>query len=282
MRLIFCAVIALLVFVQPCFAKSNFQEEALVLDVNMQAIHLRPTGKKVSAAVLLIHGWSGQMNEVGDMFKRYAEQLADNGIASIRVNIRGESERERTEFTLDSTFASRVHDAEVGLKYLLSTYPKARIGITGFSLGGSTAMALTGRYPSEVSSLILWSTAGNPAEMLTRGLSAAEVKTVLEEGEVILPRWETLRATQKHILGMLGHDVFSGLSAFEGALLSIRGSEDYVPAQEQKIIEHASAKREEYRIFVGADHIFQSFDPESQFDERLIKQSLEWMLETLL
>ena len=40
--------------------------------------------------VVMVHGWSGVLDEVGDLYARQASQLADRGISSIRMQIQGE------------------------------------------------------------------------------------------------------------------------------------------------------------------------------------------------
>jgi len=113
------------------------------------------------AAVLLLHGWTGHRDEVGDLFKRTAAQLVAQNIASLRIDFRGEGERNGHRLT--STFATRIADAEAGLAFLQQHYPNTKIGVLGFSLGGATALAVVGRQPEAVQSLVLWSTAGDLA-----------------------------------------------------------------------------------------------------------------------
>jgi alpha-beta hydrolase superfamily lysophospholipase len=119
-------------------------------------------GKDVEAAdrvVLLYHGWTGKMDEVGDLYKRLAHQLGEAGIASLRIDFRGEGERNGHRLT--STFATRIADGEAALAFVQKELPKAKVGIVGFSLGGATALAVTGRNATKITSLVLWSSSGN-------------------------------------------------------------------------------------------------------------------------
>lgn len=261
----------------------SFSESVLSLSNGMIATEVsidNLDSHQAGEAVLLIHGWAGQMDEVGDMYKRLAHQLADQGIASLRINVRGESEHELTNYRLTSTFESRVTDAQTGLDYLLKNYPGARIGLVGFSLGGATAMRLIGANPQAVDSLVLWSTVGDPA-VLFASFTNEQRRTVLDQGELILPYWADLTITRRHMLGFDGYDVFTGLKEYQGALLSIRGTEDHVLPQEQKILASAAASPEEIWVIEGADHIFNALDPGSEYDERLINRTLAWLAETL-
>lgn len=259
---------------------ADFSEEIKLVDQTWST-EVILDGAEPEAVVLMIHGWASQMDEVGDLYKRLAAQLADKGIASVRVNIRGESEREQSNYRLTSTFASRVEDAMSGLNYLRQNYPEKKIGVLGFSLGGATALEITGRSPEQMSSLLLWSTAGNP-DLIFDDISPEQSQRLISGGEVIIPAWVDLTITREHFLGFQGYDPFPALKNYGGALFSIRGSEDYVPAQEQKILAAASASVERTLIIEGADHIFNVLEPASQHDERLIEISRDWFVETLL
>ncbi|MGJ3241493.1 MAG: alpha/beta hydrolase [Opitutales bacterium] len=261
----------------------DVRETVLTLANDMIATHAEPPDAEdlQPAAVLMIHGFASQMNEVGDMYLRLAEELAEEGVPSLRINIRGESEREKTGFRITSTFASRITDAETGLAFLRETYPDAQIGVVGFSLGGSTAMALAGRQPEAIDSLVLWSTAGNPGSVVRNPEQAAAYRKALDEGEAVLKEWVDLTITREHIIGMLGYSVIEPLSAYTGALLSIRGTGDFVPRHEDAILAAASASPAEFRIIDGADHIFQAFDPDSTYDDRVIDATEDWLEDTL-
>ncbi|WP_158971000.1 alpha/beta hydrolase [Paraglaciecola sp. L3A3] len=265
--------------------KAFTAENKTLIDSDLIAIHnsgINLANKQTpKAAVLMIHGWASQMNEVGDMYLRLAQQLAEQGYASLRINIRGESEREKTNFRMDSTFQSRVADAQVGLNFLRQHYPNIPIAVVGFSLGGATALALAGNNPDKINSLVLWSSAGDPAEII-RSIPAEVVQDVLNKGEAKLQQWVELTITRQHLLGMLGHDVFSPLEKYHGALLSIRGSDDYVSPQEAKIFASANASPEESYVISGADHIYHSLATDSPYVERVVRHTVRWFNDTLV
>lgn len=239
-------------------------------------LNLKGEGKnKPKAVVLMIHGWASQMDEVGGMYQKLAEQLADQGIASLRINIRGESEGEKNQYRLTSTFDSRVVDAQIALDYLRQQFPDKPLGVVGFSLGGATALALVGNNPHAIDTVVLWSSAGNPAGLLD-SIPAKVVKQVFQHGEAKLPLWNEFTITRQHLTGMLGHDVFSSLEYYRGPLLSIRGSDDYVPAQESKIFAHANASPEEFILISGADHIYHALDENNPYVDRVLRHTVRF------
>lgn len=265
------------------FAFAQFsaaQDTRIVLANDMVASHHSAAGTAKSA-VLMIHGWAGQMDEVGDMYKHLAQRLSDQGIASIRINIRGESEREATNYTMTSTFESRVIDAKTGLDFLHDTYPDLPKGVVGFSLGASTAIALAGHYPKQLNSMVLWSAAGNPDTVAENLLSAEQRRQVLATGSVVFQDWEAITITKQHFLGLMGYDIFTPFRAYSGALLCIRGTEDTIPDIDRKIIDTASSELKEYRHISGADHIFDAFNPKAKFSERVLAHTVTWLVDTL-
>ncbi|PHS47389.1 MAG: hypothetical protein COB03_16490 [Alteromonas sp.] len=231
----------------------------------------------VKGAVLLIHGWAGQKDEVGDLYKDLAHQLSTHCIASVRFDVRGEAEREASNYTLSSTFKSRVEDAQAGLDYLQAQYPSTMLVVVGFSLGGATAMELVSTHPKAFEGMVLWSTALNPNEVVTNTQNYKEVRQALEEGQSTIKSWVHLTLTRKHVVGMLGYNPIRNLGDFEGKLLAIRGSNDYLPAHEKVIFEASNAVSEDAYYLGGADHIFNVYEPDKSKKEEVLDLSVNWI-----
>lgn len=232
------------------------------------------------AVVLLLHGWASQRDEVGNLFQRVASGLAELPMDCLRIDFRGEGERNGHRLT--STFAGRVADAEAALHFLQQRYPDTKIGVVGFSLGGATSLALVGRHPQAVDSLVLWSTSADLAvDFYTDEELKPAIREALETGEASYRTWTTLTLTREHIAGMAGYDLFGPLIKYRGALLGIRGSDDYVTPYESRIFAAANASPEEAVTIGNADHIFNTLDPASTHDERAIELTVRWFEETL-
>ena len=147
-------------------AESTSSERSLTLSSGTDATLTLPAAKSSThGMVIMIHGWSGQKDEVGDLYKRQAGVLAERNIASLRMNIRGESEREATNYRLTSTFVSRVQDAQAGVDWAIEHYPELPIGLLGFSYGGATALELISQKPALYKTVVLWSSILNPNEL---------------------------------------------------------------------------------------------------------------------
>ncbi|MCZ6674932.1 MAG: alpha/beta fold hydrolase, partial [Verrucomicrobia bacterium] len=176
----------------------------------------------------------------------------------------------------------RIADAEAALAMVQEKFPKTKIGVVGFSLGGATALALTGRHPDEVTSLVLWSSSGNlPVDFFGDQERIAGQREAIEKGESKIQDWAEMTLTREHLMGFIGYDLLGPLKAYEGALFSIRGTDDFLNRYEDQFVEAASGWREEFLILSGADHVFHTYNPESEYDERVIAATLLWLRETL-
>lgn len=235
---------------------------------------------RLARVALLLHGWTGDRNDAGGLYRDLAARLAEVGIASLRIDFRGEGARNGHRLT--STFATRIADAEAALAWVQQRYPDAKVGVVGFSLGGATAMALVGRQPTAVTSLVLWSTAGDVAvDFFTDEAMKPAVRQAMESGEAPYESWAPMTLTREHLLGFLGYDLFGPLAAYRGALLGIRGSNDFLPRYEDRILAAAGGSPEEAVVIGGADHIFDVLDPATSKAERVLAITTRWLAETL-
>lgn len=117
-----------------------------------------PSGGQDWPLVVFCHGFTG--NRQGDgHFAPLARQLADSGIASIRIDFAGcgDSTEEQTGYTLSNMMA----DVDAGIAYMQANYPvdPDRIAMVGHSMGGRLASLYLdqGSYP--VQAAALWSPA---------------------------------------------------------------------------------------------------------------------------
>lgn len=232
----------------------------------------------VRYSVLMIHGWAGQKDEVGDIYKLLAKRLRSQCITSLRFDVQGESERGKSHFILTSTFESRVADAQSGLDYLQAQYPDTAIILVGFSLGGATALEIVSRHPNEITGLVLWSSALNPNEVVINSDYADTIRAAVNEGQGVLKTWTDITLTQAHVVGMLGYNPIRNLADFYGHILAIRGLDDYLPAHEAEIFKISNAVTEEAYYLGDADHIFNVFDPQKSKKDRVLDLTMQWIV----
>ena len=107
--------------------------------------------------VILCHGFTGNRNGDGH-FAPLAQDLADQGIASVRLDFAGCGES--TEPYTNYTLANMAADVDAAIAYMQDTYhTQGPIALVGHSMGGRLASLYPqlGSYPVEA--LVLWSPA---------------------------------------------------------------------------------------------------------------------------
>ena len=110
----------------------------------------RPAGVAKAPVVLMLHGFGSQKDEVGNMYARLADALAERGVGSLRIDFRGFGKSDGD--TGSTTVGAQVEDAEAAYQYLtgLDWVDPARIGVIGFSLGGGISTIAAGTHPGLV------------------------------------------------------------------------------------------------------------------------------------
>ena len=261
------------------FSNTLLADSTLVkLQIGVEGILETPKGQ-TRRAVLLLHGWNADMNEVGNLYADLAEKLAERGVASFRISFSGEGTR--TGYVVSSTFDSRVGEAEAALKFMQEKFPEASLGVQGYSLGGLTAMGLVGRYPDTFKTMVLWAAA---AEMRINGDDAydAAVRKAMKEGSAVYKDWTDITLTREFISGFVGVNVESNLTRYTGALLTIRGDQDFLPGRDPEWLKLAPTDDKAFILIGGADHIFHVLDtPKPGYSAQLLDYTTDWFDRTL-
>ena len=248
------------------------------LPIGVEGILNTPAGP-IKGSVLLLHGWNADMNEVGNLYADLAGQLAERGVASFRISFSGEGAR--TGYVVSSSFDSRVGEAEAALQFMKEKFPQVSLGVQGYSLGGLTAMGLVGLYPDTFKTMVLWAAA---AEMRINGDAAydAAVRKAMKHGRAVYKDWTDITLTREFISGFVGVNVESNLALYTGALLTIRGDQDFLPGLDPAWLKLALTDDKSFILMGGADHIFHVLDPEKPgYSERLLQSTTNWFDRTL-
>jgi Beta-xylosidase len=242
-----------------------------------------PVGAWDGRVVLLYHSFADDRDGPGDLLKRMAGELAARGVASLRVNFRGEGDKARTRIA--STLHTRIADAEAAWRFAAAQrgVDVKRIGALGWSLGATTAIETAARNPSWFRSLTVWSSPSGDQE---RAMLSREVaKRALRDGEATQhdPHWKSVTTTRAFYESFRGVDLDRSLQKYPGAFLSVRGSDDHLAQYEMQFMKNRAGQTApaESLLISGANHVFDVFAPDKSHAQRAVDATVEWFLRTL-
>jgi len=271
---------------------SGAAESPVEINPDLRGAWVVPEQAWNGRAVLLFHGMASDMDDAGGSLKRLAEKLAASGIASLRINFRGEGDAMRTR--IESTLTTRLEDAAAAYRFVRAVPGVAadRLGVMGFSLGATTAIITGARHPDWFRTMAVWSSPSG--DQFAQWTASPTAQQALRDGEATeeIPGWKQLTTKREFYESFRGFDLDRELANYPGAFLSVRASEDMLPQHEAEFMKIAAGRRPasqsvakigsaEAVIIAGADHIFRVFQPELGLADRALAVTVDWFVRTL-
>ncbi|MGX8834291.1 alpha/beta hydrolase family protein [Amedibacillus sp. YH-ame6] len=179
--------------------------------------------------VLLAHGFMGSRDESGS-FTEVSQNLAKEGIASIRIDFPGcnESEEAFTDYTIDNM----LDDVSTSLEYVKkqTTINEDKIGLLGYSMGGR--IASLSLETMDVNTLVLWAPAASDG--LSAGIFMGDeafltqkIEESKESGKATLELWgEEVVVSHEYLVQMRDTNPTKALHAYKGNALIVTGGVD--------------------------------------------------------
>lgn len=209
-------------------------------------------------AVVLVHGFASEKNEVNDFYVTLSHLLKEAGVCTLRFDLNGHGENNPDD--IHNTIDKMLDDLLHAHKYLTSHefIDPNKISIVGFSLGSYLSILASNQVM--FSSQILISPTFNLlndfncflGEKTMRELKDCDDHIILE-----LP-WKTLRLGKAlyKSLDYMFDNLPRYISCFKGNRLMVAGSNDFSSANSKRIDSCSSSNKTTINIIDGADHIF--------------------------
>ena len=232
-------------------------------------------------AIILCHGTASCKDEAGNLFVRLAKSLIEKGIASIRFDFAGCGESRASLRGL--TFFGEVSDTERVYSNLCqcNNIDSNRIGILGLSQGARVMAEFLGRYPKNIKVAVSWSGACHDKEGVFSGWFREYYEEAVKNGYAKIPLlWRNdFILPKKWFDDIRGSYPMKNLSLYEGAILAVSGTEDFVVpySHAREIINACKGKIREAKIVKGADHIFNVLQKDKPFADEVIQYTANWI-----
>lgn len=242
-----------------------------------------PDGVSNPPVILLLHGFTGKRDELEipsvkeGIFKRAARMWADKGIASLRIDFRGngESGGKFEDMTLDG----QVKDALAALDFLANgnEVDDDRMAVVGWSMGGAVAATVAGRTDYDLRAVALWAPGTNMPAAVTLLLGADTVKKALASGDtptpIKLPWGAEVSLKAAFFESLYAIDPVAEMEEFDEPLLVAVGTKDDVvypqPIAGQILLDYHEGPEE---LWVRPmDHVFNAFQGTDMVDELITK-----------
>ena len=235
--------------------------------------------------VVLCHGFTG--NRQGDgHFAPLAEDLAANGIATVRLDFAGCGDS--TEPYANYTLANMAADVDSVIGYMQATYGTGKTALVGHSMGGRLASLYPqlGQYP--VTALALWSPANGTGlqglEFLSiDNFAAVEELAARADAEGSVAAWG-VELSAAYIDGMRDSDPNAALQESGlPVLLTYSGNERILSDTTQTETKAAGERLPDGQVvldpFVNGDHNYTSEDPatNTQLDADLRQVTVDFL-----
>jgi hypothetical protein len=249
-------------------------------EYNIPATLVMPISKTDVPLVIMLHGTGSSRDEAGDGFKLLAPDLAKKGIASIRYDFPGSGDSKVSYLLYCNSEASKNTLTVADYASKLPGVAKNKLGILGWSQGGTDALLVAGES-NRFNSVATWAGSLNLSDMVTpemRAEALATGQTKMEFG------WrDALPLSQKWINESDNMVVVTEVSKIIAPIASFHGSVDEdVPYSDSVKVQAASNNPNSELITIeGTGHTYGIFSGDMTKFNELKTKTIDWFVKTL-
>lgn len=246
-----------------------------------------PNQKNDIPLVIMLHGFkssSGGRNN----FEPLAKELAENGIASIRIDFPGNGESEEDYTAYDLTNMS--NDIDAAIAYMKKEYSidEKKIGMVGHSMGGR----ITSLYLNDdIAAAALWAPAANNGLAGLADFMGGEqavnslYSEAKENGFAVYKNWGEpfVNCSYKFFEENEMSKPLDSISQYTGDLFIAVAENDYYVSKETTNAVIQAAKNIQVVNIKNADHVFKAADGSSSTlaRETLVNETAKFLKESL-
>ena len=279
----YSALLTSLLLPYPTYA----MEKDIFFDVNGQkVIGTLETPENISnpPVVLMLHGFMGSRHELDvngteeGVYSRAARILAENGLASLRIDFRGSGESDgKWE---DTTFSRQIEDANAAVNWLKNNNKinSEKIGVLGWSQGGLIASHVA-KFNPDIKSVALWAPVTHPFMTFSNLLGADLVlEAAASEPEkrfsATTPWGNNTTLKGKFFKEVLSKNPIGAIADYKGPLLVIRGTQDNLVVNTDAWMTYHNGV--EKLIEFDTDHVWNAFSGPEVIDEKMMPETVAW------
>ena len=253
----------------------------------MTAIVTVPTSATKDAkvpGVVMLHGTGSNMHEVNGAYDMAAAEMAAQGLATIRFNFQGIDEGTE-ELYVNYSYTSANIDAKAAADYLagLEVVDGDKLGVMGWSQGGTNAFLAAAAYPETFKSVVTWAGALDLTTMF-EDFDAAYAEAE-ENGSFTMEfDWRTALPTGfQWFKDVKETDVLEETKTIEAPILTINGAADTVvdPASGKTVADAAQNEASENLIIENCDHTLNMFSGDYSAINQVISATVDFFVDTL-
>ncbi|MEL4358274.1 MULTISPECIES: alpha/beta hydrolase family protein [unclassified Luteococcus] len=229
--------------------------------------------------VLMLHGDASQRDEVANLYVDEAAALKAKGISSLRIDFPGSGMADLGETSLD--YRRMVADAQACLTWFGKQpwVDAKKIGVLGFSRGGSVAASLVGARP-EVAALATWSGAvsnGTHEDPKNEAIANKDGHVVVDLG------YRTFDYSKQWFSSIAASTPLTDVANYTGPILIIHGEADaVVPPSVQTAFEKGTRSRDVTRLpLPGVDHILNVLTDDKAPSRKAVQTTADWFARKL-